>query len=154
MARGLGIRPDAGLVEYLAGEVSLDEVLLDDEASGMRVLPTIQGAANAPDLLGSESMRSLLEKLKTDFDLVLVDSPPVLLVSDAMVVGRICDKMVFVVKWEQTPRQAAQDAVQRMRQFDVDLAGVAFSRIDTKRGAEYGGYGDSYYRNASKYYVN
>ena len=138
-----------------------DEVLqlllglaFDDADSGLRVLPTIQGAGNAPDLLGSESMRTLLEKLKTDFDLVVVDSPPVLLVSDAMVLGRICDKMVFVVKWEETPRQAAQEAVHRMRQFGVDVAGVAMSRIDTKRGAEYGGYGDSYYRNASKYYVN
>ena len=154
VAGGLGLKPEAGLVEYLAGEVSLDEVLLDDADSGMRVLPTIQGAGNAPDLLGSESMHTLLEKLKTDFDLVLVDSPPVLLVSDAMVLGRICDKMVFVVKWEETPRQAAQEAVRRLGQFGVDVAGVAMSRIDTKRGAEYGGYGDSYYRNASKYYVN
>jgi polysaccharide biosynthesis transport protein len=154
VARGLGLSPEAGLVEYLAGEASLDDVLFDDADSGLRVLPTIQGAGNAPDLLGSESMRTLLEKLKTDFDLVVVDSPPVLLVSDAMVLGRICDKMVFVVKWEETPRQAAQEAVHRMRQFGVDVAGVAMSRIDTKRGAEYGGYGDSYYRNASKYYVN
>ncbi len=98
-------------------------------------------------------MRILLEKLKTDYDLVLVDSPPLLLVSDARVLGEICDKLVLVVRWEQTPRQAAQEAVHRLRQFEIDVAGVVLARVDVKRDAEYY-YGDSYYRSASDYYVN
>ena len=153
VATGLGISPQAGLVEYLAGEVVLDDVLLTDEASGMDVLPTLTGAANAPDLLGSETMRILLEKLKTDYDLVLVDSPPVLVVSDATVLGRICDKLVFVVRWEQTPRPAAQDAVHRMAQFGIDVAGVVFGRVDMRRDAG-SSYGSGYYADAAKYYVN
>ena len=152
VAQRLGLRPEAGLIEYLAGQASLDEVLVTDESSEMDVLPTIQGAGNAPDLLGSESMRILLEKLKTDYDFVLVDSPPLLLVSDARVLGEICDKLVFVVRWEQTPRQAAQEAVHRLRQFEIDVAGVVLARVDLKRDANY--YGDSYYRSASDYYVN
>jgi succinoglycan biosynthesis transport protein ExoP len=153
VARGLGISPEAGLVEYLAGQVELDDVLLSDEASGMDVLPALAGAANTPDLLGSESMRILLEKLKTDYDLVLVDSPPLLVVSDAMVLGRICDKLVFVVRWEQTPRVAVQDAVRRMAQFEIDVAGVVFGRVDMRRDGDQS-YGSSYYAEASKYYVN
>ena len=153
VARGLGISPEAGLVEYLAGQVELDDVLLSDEASGMDVLPALAGAANAPDLLGSESMRILLEKLKTDYDLVLVDSPPILVVSDATVLGRICDKLVFVVRWEQTPRIAVQDAVRRMAQFEIDVAGVVFGRVDMRRDGDQS-YGSSYYAEASKYYVN
>ncbi|MFP8878513.1 MAG: polysaccharide biosynthesis tyrosine autokinase [Myxococcota bacterium] len=153
VAKGLGLKPEAGLVECLSGEVSLDEVILEDEASGMHVLPALEGAANAPDLLGSEAMQTLLEKLKTDYDLVLVDSPPLLIVSDASVLGRICDKLVFVVKWEETPRAAAVDAVHRLRQFDIDVAGVVFGRVDTRRDADHH-YGDGYYRTASKYYVN
>ena len=153
VAKGLGISPQAGLVEYLAGEVGLDDVLVTDEASGMDVLPTLTGAANAPDLLGSETMRTLLEKLKTDYDLVLVDSPPVLVVSDATVLGRICDKLVFVVRWEQTPRPAAQDAVHRMAQFEIDVAGVVLGRVDMQRDADQS-YGSGYYADAAKYYVN
>lgn len=154
VATGLGLSPEVGLVEYLADEASLDEILMTDEASGMQVLPTLERSAIAPDLLGSESMRALLGKLKTDFDLVLVDSPPLLLLSDAMVVGRMCDTMVFVVKWEQTPRPAALEAVLRVEQFEVDIAGAVFSRVDMKRGARYGGYGAGYYGDASKYYIN
>jgi Mrp family chromosome partitioning ATPase len=98
-------------------------------------------------------MRILLEKLKTDYDLVLVDSPPLLVVSDATVLGRICDKLVFVVRWEQTPRPAAQDAVHRMAQFGIDVAGVVFGRVDMRRGADQS-YGSGYYADASKYYIN
>lgn len=153
VARSLGLRPEAGLIEYLAGQASLDEVLVTDESSEMDVLPAIQGAANAPDLLGSESMRILLEKLRTDYNLVLVDSPPSLLVSDARVLGEICDKLVFVVRWEETPRQAAQEAVHRLRQFEIDVAGVVLARVDLKRDADHY-YGDNYYRSSSDYYVN
>ncbi len=153
VAGGLGLSSEAGLVEYLAGEVPLDDVIVADEASGMDVLPALAGAASAPDLLGSQKMRILLEKLKTDYDLVLVDSPPVLVVSDATVLGQLCDKLVFVVRWEQTPRQAAEDAVHRMAQFDIDVAGVVFGRVDTRRASGYG-YGSNYAADASKYYVN
>ena len=153
VARGLGFEPQSGLLEYLAGEVALGDAIVADEASGMDVLPAVAGAVSAPDLLGSQKMRTLLEKLKTDYDLVLVDSPPLLVVSDATVLGQLCDKLVFVVRWEQTAREAAEDAVHRMAQFEVEVAGVVLSRMDTRRVSEYG-YGSQYAADASKYYVN
>jgi capsular exopolysaccharide synthesis family protein len=157
VARTLGLKPKAGLVEYLAGQVSLDEVLIVDEASGLFVLPAIAGSspASPPDLIGSASMRSLLEKLKTEFSLVLLDSAPVLVVSDTRILGQISDKLVFIVQWEKTPRGATEEAVHALRQFDVDIAGVVFSRLDLRRHARYG-YGDSYsyYGKYSGYYTN
>ncbi|MFP6565149.1 MAG: polysaccharide biosynthesis tyrosine autokinase, partial [Myxococcota bacterium] len=157
VAKTLGLKPKAGLVEYLAGQVSLDEVLILDEASGLFVLPAIAGSspASPPDLIGSASMRSLLEKLKTEFSLVLLDSAPVLVVSDTRILGQISDKLVFIVQWEKTPRGATEEAVHALRQFDVDIAGVVFSRLDLRRHARYG-YGDSYsyYGKYSGYYTN
>ena len=98
-------------------------------------------------------MQALLEKLKKDFSLVLVDSAPVLVVSDTRVLSQTCDKLVFIAQWEKTPRGAAAEAVHALRQFEVDIAGVVFSRLDLKRHARYG-YGDSYsyYKNYSSYY--
>ncbi len=155
VAKMLDIEPKAGVVECLAGQASLAEALVEDEASGMWVLPTIAGAGNPPDLLGSEAMGTLLEKLKTDFDLVVIDSAPVLVVSDTKVLSQRADKVVFIVKWEETPRAAAVDAVDALRQFDVDIAGVVFSRMDLMRHSSYG-YGSSYsyYHRYSRYYVN
>ncbi|HJO23094.1 MAG: polysaccharide biosynthesis tyrosine autokinase [Myxococcota bacterium] len=153
LAKTLGLQPEAGLIETLAGQVSLEDVLIHDEASGLYVLPTATGAANSSDLLGSGSMQALLEKLKKDFSLVLVDSAPVLVVSDTRVLSQTCDKLVFIAQWEKTPRGAAAEAVHALRQFEVDIAGVVFSRLDLKRHARYG-YGDSYsyYKNYSSYY--
>ncbi|MFP6625066.1 MAG: polysaccharide biosynthesis tyrosine autokinase, partial [Myxococcota bacterium] len=157
VAKALGLEPEVGLVELLAGQASLDEVLILDEASGMYVLPVVSGSAgaNPPDLLGSASMRALLEKLKSEFALVLIDSAPVLVVSDTRVLGQACDKLVFIAQWEKTPRGAAEEAVQVLRQFEVDVAGVVFSRLDLQRHARYG-YGDSYsyYGKYSRYYTN
>jgi len=153
VARGLGFEPQSGLLEYLAGEVALGDAIVADEASGMDVLPAVAGAVSAPDLLGSQKMRTLLEKLRTDYDLVLVDSPPLLVVSDATVLGQLCDKLVFVVRWEQTAREAAEDAARRMAQFEIEVAGVVLSRIDTRRASEHG-YGSQYAADASKYYIN
>jgi capsular exopolysaccharide synthesis family protein len=157
VAKTLGLEPEVGLVELLAGQASLDEVLILDEASGMYVLPVVSGSAgaNPPDLLGSASMRALLEKLKSEFALVLIDSAPVLVVSDTRVLGQACDKLVFIAQWEKTPRGAAEEAVQVLRQFEVDVAGVVFSRLDLQRHARYG-YGDSYsyYGKYSRYYTN
>ena len=145
LGKMLGHSPEAGLVEYLAGQVRLEDIMLLDEPSGMYVLPVATSAANPPDLLGSESMRGLLEKLKGEFDLVLLDSAPVLIVADTRVLGRVADKVVFIVRWEGTPRDAARSAVHMLRQFGADIAGVVFSRLDPKRQSRYGYGGSRYY---------
>jgi capsular exopolysaccharide synthesis family protein len=154
VARDLGHRPQAGLVEFLADQEDLADVLFLDEPSGMQVLPVASGTANPPDLLGSAGMRDMLEKLKLDFDLILVDSPPVLAVADAKVLGRVVDSVVFITQWEATPRGAAQEAVRGLSEFGVKVTGVVFTRLDMNRYAKYG-YGDyNYHGRYSDYYVN
>ena len=98
-------------------------------------------------------MRALLDELKKKFALVLVDSPPVLVVSDTRILGQACDKLVFISRWEKTPRGAAVEAVHVLRQVGVDIAGAVFSRLDLKRHAKYG-YGDAYHESYSRYYVD
>lgn len=153
VAKTLGHRPTAGLVEYLAGMDPLHDVLILDEPSGMQILPAKSGAANPPDLLGSAEMRDLLKKTQTDFDLVLIDSPPVLPVADAAVLSRFVDKVVFVVRWGGTPRRAVQDALHALREFDAEIAGAVFSRLDMQQYASYG-YGHYYYGQYSEPHVN
>ncbi len=153
VAKALGLEPTAGLLEVLAGRASLDDVLVLDEATGMYVLPVVSSAANPSDLPGAASMRALLEELKKEFALVLVDSAPVLAVSDTRVLGQDCDKLVFITQWEKTPRGAAEEAVHVLRQVGVHIAGAVFSQLDLKQHAKYG-YGDSYHERYADYYVD
>jgi capsular exopolysaccharide synthesis family protein len=153
-AFGLG-RPEEGLVELLAERLELSAVIVKDDKSELDIIPVATGTANPPDVLGSVQMKLLLQRLRDDYDLVVLDSAPVLPVSDSRVLSRLADETVFVVRWNETPRDAAQSALKELRQFDAKIAGAVLSVVDTTRQARYG-YGDGgyYYSRYSKYYVN
>jgi exopolysaccharide transport family protein len=142
VAKILGAEPQAGLAEVLEGKARLEDVLHLDEASGMRFMPALAltggaGRADPSNLLGSRAMSDLLEELRKHFELILLDSSPVLAVSESRVVSQICDRVVLIVQWEKTPREAAKIAVNTLRQFDTELAGVVLSRFDLRRAPHY-----------------
>jgi len=153
-AFGIG-RPETGLVEMLAERLELSQVLIKDSKSDLDILPISTGTANPPDLLGSEQMRLLLERLRGDYDLVVLDSAPVLPVSDSRVLSRLADETVFIVRWSETPRDAAQAAIRELRLYNAAIAGAVLAVVDTAQQAKYG-YGDGgyYYSRYSRYYVN
>jgi len=148
-------RPEAGLVELLAERLDLSQVMVKDPKSDLDILPIATGTANPPDVLGSAQMKLLLDRLRGDYDLVVLDSAPVLPVSDSRVLSRIADETVFVVRWNETPRDAAQAAIRELRLYDASIAGAILAIVDTAAQAKYG-YGDGgyYYGKYSKYYVN
>ncbi|MEP3068247.1 MAG: polysaccharide biosynthesis tyrosine autokinase [Parvibaculum sp.] len=148
-------RPELGLVEMLAERLELSHVLIKDPKSELDILPIATGTANPSDLLGSEQMRLLLERLRGDYDLVVLDSAPVVPVSDSRVLSRVADETVFVVRWSETPRDAAQAAIRELRLYDAAIAGAVLAVVDTAAQAKYG-YGDGgyYYGKYSRYYVN
>lgn len=153
-AFGIG-RPETGLVEMLAERLELSQALIKDPKSDLDILPISTGTANPPDLLGSEQMRLLLERLRNGYDLVVLDSAPVLPVSDSRVLSRLADETVFVVRWSETPRDAAQAAIRELRLYNAAIAGAILAVVDTAQQAKYG-YGDGgyYYSKYSRYYVN
>ena len=147
--------PKVGLVEVLAGKAKLSEAIVLDNASGLHYLPIASGSANPPDVLASGQMQKLLNDMRATYDLVILDSAPVLPVSDSRALSRLVDKTVFVVRWAETPKEAAQSGVRELRNYGADIAGVVLSAVDTTKQAKYG-YGDGgyYYRSYSRYYVN
>lgn len=150
-----GTNPKVGLVELLAGKARIEDVLIADALSPLVYIPVAAGSANPPDVLSSGQMRRLLDELRNTYDLVILDSAPVLPVSDARALSRLVDKTVFVVRWSETPKDAAAGGVRELRNYGADIAGVVLSAVDTTKQAKYG-YGDGgyYYRRYSRYYVN
>ena len=158
VGKGLGLHAKhAGLSDLVvAGDVDLSEFVLRDEKSTVDYLPP--GTAkfvNATDIFSSHRMQTIIELLKSRYDLVIIDTPPVMAVADARIIGRVVDKTIFVVRWDKTPRKVARAAVEQLRHAEVDLAGVVLQQVDLKR---YGrvGYGDSgwfyHYGRYGKYY--
>lgn len=148
---GFSVQP--GLVEVLSGAVDVGDTIRVDEKSGLHMLTAGKGAPNPPELLGSEHFRKLMELLKKRYDLVFLDSPPILVVSDARVIGNVVDKTVFVVRWVNTRREAASMAIRQLVSGGSKLAGVVLSMVNVRKHARYG-YGDSgsYYGSSRKYY--
>lgn len=148
----VGVPNDSGLVSVLSGEARLEDVIEIDPRSGMHFLTAGPPAPNPPDLLGSARMHQVLARLRDAYDLVILDTPPVLAVSDVLVLLRQTDKCVFIVRWGKTHRDAAVSALRQLLDGGGDLIGTALSHVDVKKHAQYSygtsaGYYQGYYRN-------
>ncbi len=144
--------PEAGLVEVLAGRRDLAQVIHRDPISPLEYVPVSTPPANPADLLASQSMRRLVDVLRRHYDMVIIDAAPVLPVSDTRMLARLADKMVYVIKWDATPREAVAGGIKLLREAHADIAGVVLNQADMRRHAIYGygytsyGYGNKYTR--------
>jgi exopolysaccharide transport family protein len=142
-----------GLVEALLGTHPLDQCLVKDPMSDAVILPCGTKPKNPSDMLGSQAFRALLENFTSVFDLVVIDSAPVLPVNDTKILSQLADSVLFVVRWEKTPREGAANAVRALNDVHAPVAGIALARADMARFQQYSyGYQDYYYYN--KYYTD
>lgn len=153
--RTLGWQVSAGLVEYLAGERTLEEVICHDLDTGVHFLPVKAQTTNPTDLLESAALRETLDRLAADFDLVVVDTAPLASVTDGKLAALLADKVVFAIRWGETDEAAAVDSVQALREIGIEPAGAVFTMVDVRKHSQYG-YGDigRYYGKTTKYYVD
>jgi succinoglycan biosynthesis transport protein ExoP len=152
--RLLKIEPTAGLVEILQGSAELSDVLVLDEASGAYFLPLSRSAYTPKDLFGSAAMDRLLADLRARFDLVLLDTAPILPVADTRILAPKADVVVFLAEWRKTPRKAVEAAFTMLSSVGANVAGIALTAVDMRQQARFG-YGDPgyYYRSYRKYYA-
>ncbi len=126
-----------GLIEAVAGQEPLERCIKKDPQSELRVLPCHKAPPNGADILASHAMRDLIAKLAQNFDLVVIDSSPVLPVTDAKILGRLADMTLFVVRWERTPREAVANAVRSLLDAQVPVSGLVLARADAARSRFY-----------------
>lgn len=147
----VGGKADCGIAEVLSGSRRLDQCVVKDVRSDAEILPCLRTPPNTPDLLSSRAMNLLMESVQKAYDLVLVDSAPVLPVNDTKVVGKLADAVLFVVLWDKTPRDAVVNAVKCLTDVHVPIAGVVLSKADRRRFQHYS-YGRQNYESYSQYY--
>lgn len=152
--RLLGIEPEQGLVEVLNGAVKLKDALIVDPVSGAAILPLAKSSFTPKDVFGSEAMDKLLVELRKSYDLVILDTAPVLAVSDTRVIAAKSDAVVFLARWRRTPEKAITNAIRLLEQSGAHVAGLALTQVDMNAQAKYG-YGDAgyYYAEYKKYYA-
>jgi exopolysaccharide transport family protein len=151
----LGVPATGGTIdEYLAGSKTIDQTLGRDESSGLYYVPARRNAQSAVEVLNSNIMRAFVQGLARQFDLVILDTPPLVTVSDALVTARLADYVLFLVRWEQTSRELAVNALKQMRDLRRHV-GIVLAQVDVRQHLRYGysdhGYCNSKYRD---YYTN
>lgn len=152
--KALGLPVQPGLVDLLAEKAALADVCKKDGLSGVTIIPSGGSAPNPPDILASVQLTTLLETLTQDFDLVLLDSPPVMAISDARILSQKVDTTVFVVCWGTTRRKVVALALNQLWMSGGQLAGIALSMVDPRKQSRYT-FGDSgYYSKAIKKYYS
>lgn len=130
----LGIENAAGLTDVLAGEHRLSDVLVPWHDGLITVLTAGSVPPDASALLSSKAMASVLETLRGQFDVVLLDSPPLLPVSDAAVLGDLCDGVIVVARRGRTQRHNLVTVVDSLSRANIDLLGTVFNDVRTGRG--------------------
>jgi capsular exopolysaccharide synthesis family protein len=137
VAKSLGQESEHGLAELWQGRITIHQALHLDESSGLLFIPTVQGLSSPGEILGSEFMHKLVDQARRNFDLVLLDSPPVGIVSDAMVLSTIADATVMTVRWRRTPRSAVAAAIKRLSSMGRPARAAVFSHVNIKKSVQY-----------------
>jgi len=139
-----------GLSSVLAGATKLQEAIQSTEVKGLELLTRGPEVPNPSEILNSNSFAKLLELLSSKYDRIIVDSPPVTPVTDALIVAAICDITLLVLRAEKSTRKMSQQARDGLLSVGAHLLGVVVNDV-TKKGryGYYSGYGnyDSYYGN-------
>lgn len=154
VAEVMGAEASPGLLEVINGASPLEEAIRHDDRSGLDVVVSGAYHSDALHALDVGRIDPLLEKLRDLYELVIIDSAPVLVISDAQVLAAKVDETLLVVRWGKTRREVATYAARQLKSTARHLGGAILSQVDVTKHARYN-YGDSgyYYGKARRYYT-
>jgi hypothetical protein len=128
-----------GLSDVVAGHYELDDALVAWNRGQVTVLPAGTTPPDPGQLLGSHAMEEVLSELRSRFDLVIIDAPPLLPVSDAVVLGGISDGVIVVARYRHVRKEQITLAVEHLRAANATVLGTILTLVPAKvHGAQYG----------------
>ncbi len=142
-----GIAKTPGLSDLIVGKAKASEAIQATRFKGLQVLPCGYVPPNPAELLGSSSMKEVILALRSHYDWVLIDTPPILGMADTQVLCRLVDGVILVVGAEISGRPAIERAVDQITGVGGKITGVVLNKVDLERNSYYSGqYYGAYYR--------
>lgn len=135
-----------GLGDYLAGTAQPEQIIYQDKYSGLHIIPAGQAAGHPLDVLESDALDRLIASLRDQFRVILIDSPPVAEVQDAVLLSRVADGCLYLIRFEETARTVVAEGLRHIRDRLDDRLGdqggghaisVAISRVNGKKLRSY-----------------
>ena len=136
----LDLKTTKGLLSVLSGEIELAQAVERNYLIDADVLVGERAAMNAADVFSSSRFRALIAEARGRYDVVIIDTPPVLVVPDARVVAQFADSVIYAVEWNATPKRDVIAGLRMMSDGGVRVTGLALTRIDLKKLKRYGAY--------------
>lgn len=145
IAKIMNLDQNPGLTDMMASDVSINEVVKNDEKhENLHFVTSGSKASNALEILSSKKFDNAIRVFRNAFDYIVIDTPPSLLFSDALVIGSLVDCAVLVIRADKTTIPMVSDTLKRFQVSNIDILGAVLSHIDTRfMDARYGSY--SYY---------
>ncbi|EGQ9295128.1 polysaccharide biosynthesis tyrosine autokinase [Vibrio parahaemolyticus] len=144
-----GLRWDNGLSEYLSGKVAPSNIIKSTSIDNLNVVTRGQVPPNPSELLMHPRFKSFIDDMSAEYDLVIIDTPPVLAVTDPSIVGALAGTALMVARFDQTTLKEIEVARGRFEQSGVEVKGVILNAVEKKASNSYG-YGYGYYNYAYK----
>lgn len=156
LTEAAGLKPEIGFVEHLFGAGQLSDAIVKDRQTMLDILPLSYNGHTPHDVFGTRAFDDLLARLRSMYDLILIDTGPLLLMAEARVVAGKADKTILVVRWRHSTRSAVRQSLSLLNTFKADVLGVTLNMVDLNRrrhhrdpGATYKAY-RKYYQMESK----
>ncbi|MBQ1596472.1 MAG: CpsD/CapB family tyrosine-protein kinase, partial [Clostridia bacterium] len=133
-----------GVTDILTGNATVEDALIQFEDLGIHVLTAGAVPPNPSEMLSAEPMQKLVEDLKGAFDYVILDTPPVSVVTDAAILGRYADGALLCVRSDYAPKETVQLAKERLTAVGVRILGVVLTGFDAKNDHKSSAYSYTY----------
>jgi len=144
------IKNQKGLMSVLTHDVELEDAIIHEPTLQADLLIAEKTSTNAADVFSTERFRNFLDELRTRYDYIIIDTPPVLAVPDARVIGQWVDAIIYTVKWDSTSQRQVREGIKSFESVNVRVAGLVLGQISSSGMKRYG-YGDSYGAYSSYY---
>jgi capsular exopolysaccharide synthesis family protein len=151
IAKSLQLENKAGVLQYIAGTATLDDVILKNVVPNADVLVSGGRTKNPTQILGGERFAQMIAELKTRYDRIVIDSPPLAPVSDALSILPLIDGMLYVVRFNMVKLKTAQINLKRLKDSNTPILGVILNNINSSVAGYY--YSHYYDKSYSQYYL-
>ncbi|WP_458526266.1 polysaccharide biosynthesis tyrosine autokinase [Onishia taeanensis] len=131
-------KSECGLCEFLTNSMSFEEIIKPSGVTGLSYISRGVIPPNPSELLMSDNFDKLLVKASDDFDLVILDTPPVLAVTDASIVGSKCDSTLMVIRYQGSSVKEVKVSIKRLEMSGVRVSGAIFNGFEPKASKIYG----------------
>lgn len=133
-----------GVTDILAERVQLEEAIKKSRDNGFDCITSGEKTTAVVNLLESKKIKLLIEKLREEYDYVLIDSPPVINVSDAIYISRLSDSIIFIISQNRAKRGLVKEAINLLKQNKCNILGIVVNQVDIKKSRYGYGYGYGY----------